>query len=127
VRREPAPDAPRQRLTTLTPGVRRLARRAFAPFDAAAELSPHERWRVAALWAGIGGLFACVWLGAFTVALPWLHSGRALAVAALTILGAAVFFGAAGYLMVGIGNRMVHRHTDGQRSRPPTRGSLTSE
>ncbi len=127
MRRKPAPDSPRPRLAALAPGVRRLACRALAPFDVAAELSPHERWHVAALWAAIGALFACVWIGAFTVALPWLHSGRALAVAALAVLGAAVFFGAAGYLMVGIGNRMVHRCADGQRSRRPTHGSLTSE
>ena len=79
-----------------------LPLRAGVPLDAAA------RRRVALVWAALGAGIAALWSLALVIAFARPPLGAALLVVALTA-GAAMFFGALGYLLVGLGNRMVAR------------------
>jgi hypothetical protein len=95
-----------------------LLQRAFMPFRAGTQVTRDKRLVIAACWGVAGVLFACIWTGALALLMPGFSGVRAITVAVLLVLGAGVFFAAAGYALVGIGNALVARQQP-RSSRPP--------
>lgn len=99
-------------------------RDALLPFRASVPLAPSARWRVAALWAMLGALLAAVWSLALSVLLARPPLDVVPLLVAL-VAGGALFFGALGYALVGIGNRLIARahvaHDGGPGATDPAR------
>lgn len=93
-------------------------RRAFMPFRADTQVTRDKRLVIAACWGVAGMLFACIWTGALALLMPGFAGVRAITVAVLLVLGAGIFFAAAGYALVGIGNTLIARQRP--RSSRPT-------
>jgi len=92
-----------------TAWTRAQLRLGLMPFRAARPLEPRERWVVVFVWGALGGVFACAWLALLAALLPGLRHGAGWLALAALLLGAIAFFGAGGYLMTRIGNRLVSR------------------
>jgi hypothetical protein len=79
------------------------------PFRVADPLSAAERRSVAALWGLMGSIFGCAWVSAFLLIASALGREVQVWVALALVLAAAIFFTLAGYVLVGLVNRLLRR------------------
>jgi hypothetical protein len=103
---EPPSAARRRRLAGW---LRALLYRGFMPFRTDTPLSSAERRMVAGVWGATGAIFACLWTAVLGLLLRGTAIGRLGIVAAGLVLGAGLFFAAAGYLMATIGSTLIRR------------------
>lgn len=89
--------------------VRALLYRGFVPFRAEAPLTAAERRTVAGVWGATGAIFACLWIATLALLLRGDAAGRLGVLAAGLVLGAGLFFAAAGYLVATVGSALIGR------------------
>ena len=89
-------------------------RHGLMPFRTSRRLAAAERWRVVRVWGALGGIFGLVWLALLAALVPSLLRGAGWLLLVALLVGAVVFFAAAGWLMGRIGNRLVERATPRQ-------------
>jgi hypothetical protein len=97
---------------------RLLLRDGLLPFRAATPLAPAIRLQVAARWAVLGGIIAAIWSVALALAFARAWQVATLLLIVALVVGGAAFFGALGYLMVGIGNRLLAGQSAPPRGTP---------